>query len=146
MQSKWTAIKTKANGKDVPLEEEIPFGSYIEYRLEKERPRILDLVELPPRDDFTVDVNGEKITLQGKGYRLQRNGNPADEQTEIFSGDHIDVITEQSQVILSDIFQVIKIEKQPKGILHIRVNGEEAGYTTPLTDNCAVILDWELSD
>jgi len=146
MQSKWSAIKVKVNGKDVQLEDTIPFGSYIEYRLENESPRVSDLVELPPRNDFTVCVNGEKITLQGKGYRLQKNGNPADEQTEIFSGDHIDLITEQSQVILSDIFQIIKIEKQPKGILHIRVNGEEAGYTTPLPDNSEVILDWEISD
>lgn len=146
MQSRWSAIKVKVNGKDVQLEDTIPFGSYIEYRLENERPRVSDLVKLPPSNDFTVCVNGEKITLQGKGYRLQKNGNPADEQTEIFSGDHIDLITEQSQVILSDIFQIIKIEKQPKGILRIRVNGEEAGYTTPLSDNSEVILDWEISD
>jgi len=146
LQSKWTAIKVKVNGKAVQLEEKITFGSYIEYRLENERPRIVDLVELPPRNDVTVYVNGEKITLQGKGYRLQRNGNPADENTEIFSADHIDLITEESQVILSDIFQMINIEKQPKGILHIKVNGEKAGYTTPLPDNSEVILDWEISD
>jgi cell division protein FtsA len=145
MQRKWSSMKVKVNGRDVQLDEMIPFGSYIEYRRENERPRILDLVELPPSDDFTVRVNGEKITLQGKGYRLQKNGKPADEQTEIFNGDHIDLITDLSPVILSDIFQLINIEKQPNGILHIRVNGEEAGYTTPLPDNSEVTLDWEIS-
>ncbi|NLV21332.1 MAG: hypothetical protein GXY49_05040 [Syntrophomonadaceae bacterium] len=146
MQSRWTAIKIKVNGNPVQLDETIPFGSYIEYRLDNERPHISDLAELPPGEDFTVYVNGEKITLQGKGYRLLRNENPAAAQTEIFSGDRIELIREESQVILSDIFQLINIEKKPQGILHIRVNGEKAGYTTPLPNNSIVTLEWEISD
>lgn len=143
MQSKWTAVKVRVNGKTVQLDEMIPFGAYIEYRLVSERPNIADLVELPPSKDFTVHVNGEKITLQGRGYRLLRNDNPANAQTEIFSGDLITLTMEGSQVILSDIFQLINIEKHSQGILSIKVNGEKAGYTTPLPDNCQVTLEWE---
>lgn len=145
-QSKWIAIKIKVNGKPVQLDETISFGSYIEYRMDRERPCIADLVELPASEDLTVYVNGEKLTLQGKGYRLMRNGNLANARTEVFNGDKIELIMEDSQVILSDIFQFVNLERQPKGILHIKVNGVQAGYTTPLSDNCEVALDWEVAD
>jgi hypothetical protein len=146
VHSKWSAMKVKVNGKEVTLEETVPFGSYIEYRLESENPRISELIELPPSNNFTVFVNGEEKNLQGKGYRLLRNGTIASAHTEIFNGDQIELIMEENQVILSDIFQFVNVEKQPKGMLHIKVNGKEAGYTTPLSDNCEVTLDWEKID
>ncbi len=145
-QGQWTAIKIKVNGQPAQLEETVAFGSYIEYRMDQKRPCLADLVELPENHDFTVYVNGEKLTLQGKGYRLMKNGTVVTPQTEVVRGDHIELLLEESQLILSDIFQHIKIEKQPQGLLHIKVNGEEAGYTSPLSDNSEVTLIWERAD
>jgi cell division protein FtsA len=143
LMGKWTAVSVKVDGKPGELDQMVHFGSYIEYRLDREKPRITDFVPLPRKDDFTVTVNGAQVTLQGKSYRLKRNGDSVGAEAEIFSGDRIDVNMEQSQVILSDIFQLVEIEKRTQGILRIRVNGEEAGYTTPLANNSEVTLDWE---
>lgn len=143
MLVKWTPLKLVIDGRQAQLDQTVNFGSYIEYSVERERPRIKDLIPLKPETDCVVTVNGQQVTIKGKGYSLKRNGYPVDSEEEIFNGARITVNRDQSEAILSDIFQVVDIKTKANGRLRIKLNGEEAGYTTPITNNSEIELEWE---
>jgi hypothetical protein len=62
---------------------------------------------------------------------------------ELYNGSRITFDKKQSNAILSDIFQYIDIKPASNKRLIIRVNGEEAGYTTPLSNGSEIELTWE---
>lgn len=140
---KWTQLKLIIDGQSARLDQIVNFGSYIEYSVERERPRLKDLIPLKPEADCVVTVNGQQVTIKGKGYSLKRNGYPVGPEEEIFNGARITVDRDQSEAILSDIFQVVDIKTKANGRLRIKLNGEEAGYTTPITNNSVIDLEWE---
>ena len=140
---KWTPLKLIIDGQLARLDQIVNFGSYIEYNVERERPRIKDLIPLNPEVDCMVTVNGQQVSIKGKGYSLKRNGSPVGPEEEIFNGARITVDRDQSEAILSDIFQVVDIKTKANGRLKIKLNGEEAGYTTPITNNSVIELEWE---
>jgi len=140
---KWTPLKLIIDGQVARLDQIVNFGSYIEYNVERERPRIKDLIPLNPEVDCVVTVNGQQVTIKGKGYSLKRNGSPVGPEEEIFNGARITVNRDQSEAILSDIFQVVDIKTKANGRLKIKLDGEEAGYTTPITNNSVIELEWE---
>lgn len=140
---KWTPLKLIIDGQIARLDQIVNFGSYIEYSVERERPRIKDLITLNPQADCMVTVNGQPINIKSKGYDLKRNGSPVSPEEEIFNGARITINRDQSAAILSDIFQVVDIKTKSSGRLKIKLNGEEAGYTTPIANNSVIELEWE---
>ncbi len=140
---KWTPLKLIIDGKSARLDQIVNFGSYIEYIVQRERPRIKDIVPLQPEADCLVTVNGKQVSIKGKSYSLKRNGSPVGPEEEIFNGARITIDQDQSGIILSDIFQVVDIKTKVNGRLKIKLNGEEAGYTTPIANNSVIELEWE---
>jgi len=55
----------------------------------------------------------------------------------------LELDTNKGGAILSDIFQVINIKPGLNGRLSLKVNGQDAGYTTPIYNNCEIELIWE---
>lgn len=143
MMVKWSPLELHIDGQPAQLDQKVNFGASIEYRVGRERPRLKDLIVIQPDLDCTVTVNGKPVKIKNKGYSLTRNGYPVSPEEEIFNGARIVLDQEHSQAILSDIFQVIEIKTQANKRLRIRVDGEEAGYTTPLQNNSVVELEWE---
>ena len=47
------------------------------------------------------------------------------------------------QAILSDIFRVIEVKPSTTGKILMYVNGETAGFTTPISDGSKIELSWE---
>lgn len=140
---KWNPLKLVIDGQPARFDQIVNFGACIEYSVQGERPRIKDLIPLQEEADYVVTVNGEKVSIKGKGFGIKRNGTPVSPEEEIFNGARITVDREQSGAILSDIFQVVDIKTKVNGRLRIRLNGEEAGYTTPINPNSVIELEWE---
>lgn len=140
---KWNPLKLIIDGQPARFDQIVNFGACIEYSVQGERPRIKDLIPLKEAMDCVVTVNGQKVSIKSKGFGLKRNGTPVSPDDEIFNGARITVDREQGEAILSDIFQVVDIKAKSNGRLRIRLNGEEAGYTTPITHNSVIELAWE---
>ncbi len=140
---KWSPLRLSVDGQAAHLDQTVNFGSYIEYSVLRERPRIQDVITLNQDADFVVSVNGEAVTIKGKAYSLKRNGYPVQAEEEIFNGARITINKDQSTAILSDIFQVIEIKAHSNQRLRMTVDGEEAGYTTPIANNSVIELVWE---
>ncbi len=143
MLIKWSPLTISIDGQSARLEQMVNFGSYIEYRIERERPRIKDLISVQQEADCVLMVNGEQVTIKGKGYGLTRNGYPVGPEEEIFNGAHINIDKSQTKSILSDIFQVVEVKAHANGRLRMKVDGEEAGYTTPIANNSVIELVWD---
>lgn len=143
MMVKWCPLELSIDGQPARLDQMVNFGGYIEYRIARERPRLKDLIPMQQDIDCSVTVNGEQVSIKGKGYSLTRNGYPATPEEEIFNGARINIDKAQANAILSDIFKVIEIKPHTNGRLRIKVDGEEAGYTTPIANNSVIELEWE---
>jgi cell division ATPase FtsA len=66
---KWTPLTVMVDGEKAQLTQTANFGSYIEYRVGQERPRLKDVINLAvDKADCVVTVNGEKVVLPDRGY------------------------------------------------------------------------------
>jgi len=141
---KWTPVKVTVDGKETPINETVTFGSYIEYRIEQENPRIKDIAnQQTDLDECSVTINGKQAVLKGKKYAVTRNGYVASPEDELFSGTKINVEKVESSIILSDIFQIIDVKPSMGGKLKMTVNDQDAGYTTPITNNSVINIEWD---
>jgi hypothetical protein len=71
------------------------------------------------------------------------NGQEVELDALLIDGAELQVDGSQSQAILSDIFRVIEFKPSVSGRLIMRVDGEEAGFTTPISDGSEIQLTWE---
>jgi cell division protein FtsA len=141
---KWNPVKATVDGRKTLLGEVVNFGSYIEYKLERERPRVSDVINLANEiTESVVTINGEKTTLKGKKNTVRRNGYPVSIEEELYNGSRISIDKGDSSIILSDVFQVVDIKPSANGKLIMTVNGKEAGYTTPIANDSVIELKWE---
>ena len=141
---KWNPVKATVDGRETPLSEPVKFGSYIEYKMERERPRVNDAIKLVAEiTEYLVTINGEKATLKGKRHSVRRNGYPVSPEEELYNGSRISVDKAESSIILSDVFQVVDIKPSASGKLIMKVNGQAAGYITPIANNSVIELKWE---
>ena len=141
---KWNPVKATVDGRETQLSKPVNFGSYIEYKMERERPRVSDVIKLAAEImECLVTINGEKATLKGKRHVVRRNGYPISIEEELYNGARISVDKVDSGIILSDVFQVVDIKPSTSGKLTMKVNGKEAGYTTPIANNSVIELKWE---
>jgi len=143
MVVRWLPIQVKVDGEEKELNSSIDFGSCLDYRVKNKKPTIKDLVsELDPLE-INIEVNQQNYKLKGKGPRVFKNGREVTADEEVDKGDRIVVNKEVAAFILSDIFQVINIEYKPGDRLLMRVNGEEAGFTTPIFEGSRIEIKWE---
>ncbi len=141
---KWNPVKATVDGREILLSDPVNFGSYIEYKIERERPRVSNIIKSAAEiTECLVTINGEKATLKGKRNIVRRNGYPVSIEEELYNGSRISVDKADSSIILSDVFQVVDIKPATNGKLIMRVNGQEAGYTTPIANDSVIELKWE---
>jgi cell division protein FtsA len=110
--------------------------------------RVCDVVDMPEESGISVMVNGKLLRLNVASVSIRVNGKEADVNTTISYGDAIEMShsATASSFIFADIFRYIDFEKEPpegrRKLIH-RVNGEDAGYTTPINDGDEVEIRWE---
>ncbi len=139
----WIAVKVKVNGQPANFQENIAFGSEVSYTLSQIRPRIGDLLKDPEALQMIVTVNGKNVRLEGKGALIKMDGKVVGLDAEVEDGARIVLDQNESNAMLSDIFKVVEMEPGVNGRLKIKVDGEPAGFTTPIYNHSKIELVWE---
>lgn len=143
------AVNVYINGKKATLQDSIRDGDDLICEPCSKSIRIKDIIK-DPRFTFslreiTVVVNGETVTLKGCGMRILKNGVETDEDDIINDGDDL-LTTGSYELILTDIFRYISLERTPPGPsskLITLVNGREAQFTTPLQHGDQIEVYWK---
>lgn len=140
---RWRPLKVTVNGQEGRLEHNVDHQANIQYTITQLRPRLRDILGNSETWDLNITVNNEKLCLKGKGATIFLNERVADLDQEIEDEAHIKVDKTKNYAILSDVLGVIDVKRNPRGRLVIRVDGENAGYTTPLVENSVVEFYWQ---
>lgn len=120
-------------------------GDRIVWQVEEEKKMVLaELVEtLPQRHTITVTLNGEPKVIDTGGSKILINGQvPATPAIDL--KDHDDVRIEHvpgRPPLLSHVLEGLTPPPQA-GPIKIRVNGQAAGFTTPLEDGAKIEISF----
>ncbi|MGI6037322.1 MAG: MoaD/ThiS family protein [Limnochordia bacterium] len=94
-----------------------------------------------PGSQMEILFNGERLSLSSPPIsRLRVNGQPAQSQDLLQPHSQLEIVP-QPTFILSDIFRFKAVELPRTGRLILRVNGEAAGFTTPLKEGDQVVME-----
>lgn len=140
---RWSPIMVMVNNKIVGINDQIELNDKVAYTYRNSKPKIKDLLTNLNLHNITVQVNREDINLELSDAQIKCDGQLISINHEISDNMHLEFDETKSSAILSDIFKVIKIEPVAKGRLNILVDGEEAGFTTPIFNGSKIQLTWE---
>ncbi len=107
--------------------------------------RLRDVLgDLPVRQQIKVLVNGEPKWLEAGGARVLLNGRPAGGDDPVPPEAEIVVESASDQPpILSQALADLNLTPPPNaGALKLRVNGQEAAFTTPLRDGAEIEISF----
>lgn len=143
MMLKWVPISANIDGVPAALDQAVRSGARIEYRLLNERPHIRDIIN-HSRIEITVSVNDTPVKLVPSKYTVLMNGQTAGEDEIVLNGARLEIDRSQSGCILSDIFRVFNFDQTGgTGRLVLEVDGQPAGYITPIHDGSQIRIYWE---
>lgn len=143
MVLRWTPVQVKVDGQAVNLDQTVRFGASLEYKIVREHPHLSDVLKPETgQGECVVTVNGETVCLQHKGVYVTRNGQAVDIEEELYNGMRL-MADDNSKLILSDIFNSIDIKPPVNKRLIMTVDGQEAGFTTPIKHGSVIELGWE---
>lgn len=138
----WSPLEVYVDGVKADINGKVEDGAEIVYTTGRLQPTIGDLLGDHEQVDLVVTVNGESIRLKGKGAGIMANGERVSSHDPIAEGARLYLDHSQGQAILSDIFQVIEMKPVLSGRLSIKVDGESAGFTTPIRHGSVIELNW----
>lgn len=141
----WSPISAKIDGLSASLKDIVMSGAVIEYQINETKPQIKGLIEgISLHNRINIKVNGEVFELNVKPFTSTMNGKAVSPDEEIINGAEITYQKNITPAILSDIFQVIDLKPNNNtGRLTMRVNGNSAGFTTPIFENANIELFWQ---
>ncbi|MEA1959840.1 MAG: cell division FtsA domain-containing protein [Bacillota bacterium] len=141
----WMPLKILIDGLPADLRRPITPGANIAYWITQEKPCIKNIVNMEEKGKNVcqVLVNGETIELGSMANVIVQDGQPLSLEDELVSGMRLSFQASKSSYILSDIFQVINIKPPVGGRLIIKVDGQEAGFTTPVINGSNIELRWD---
>lgn len=131
--------KVLLNGNEASLETPVKDGDRIDLlNLREVSYRIRDIVSEPELKKIRVYVNGKPLEITWGGVVISLDGRIVSLDEALYDGAKIEVkeIYGDSPM-LSHIFRYYPVDevlKGKKGYVKMRVNGEEAGFTTPIKD------------
>lgn len=140
---RWLPVEVTVNGHPAQLQDLIDWGDRVGYQLISVEPRIRDIPGSQELLTLRVTVNGQPVDLSSRQVRLLTNGQPVDMDNLLTDGMELQLDRTHHQAILSDIFRVIEVKPSTTGKILMYVNGETAGFTTPISDGSKIELSWE---
>ncbi len=133
------------NGQRAALDSIVPDGSIIEFQRDKTAfYKIKDVVDVPPAaKSIEVVLNGKKHIIPGAKGRIFMNGQQVNPNEFII--DRAEIITLPPEKVPPTVSQVLgnlemNLDEQKGKLMKIRVNGKEAGFTTPLSDGTDITI------
>ena len=134
----------KVNGMEVSIDFRVKNMDRIEYRDMPAYYRIKDVLKGSSKKVVKVIINGKPFELEAERNDIFMNGKAVSGDEFIINGAAIEVKTTREKMILSSIFKVYPIDMQrTKGkMLQLSVNGEKAGYTTPISEGSEIKIEF----
>ncbi len=131
--------KVLLNGNEASLDAPVRDGDRIDLiDLKSVSYRVKDLVPDLSERKIRVFVNGRPVEVSWEETAVMMDGRIASPEDDIYNGAKIEVRKGFADTpILSHIFKVFPVEeilKEKKGYIKMKVNGVEAGFTTPIKD------------
>ncbi len=140
----WAPVNIKVNGQAAGLNDEIQMDSVIECEIRRDMPLIRDVIGPDlAMISLRVNVNGQDCELPGYTCRITADSRPVQSSDPLQSGMRLQVDKIIQSAILSDVFKVIDFKARSNGKLVMTVNGEAAGFTTPVFENSVIELRWD---
>ncbi len=126
------------NGQKATLDSIVADGSVLEFNPEQASfYKIKDIADVPlAAENIEVVLNGNKQILPGNKGRIFMNGQPV--SPDEFIIDRAEIITMPPEKMPPTVSQVLErlevdLEEQKGKLMKITVDGESAGFTTPLS-------------
>ncbi|MBU0633632.1 MAG: cell division protein FtsA [Candidatus Omnitrophica bacterium] len=136
------------DGKRAALNSKVYDGSAIDLKTEQnEFCRVRDVVEPPPgTKSVHVLLNGQEHIIEGNPGKIFMNGQLVD--LDEFLIDRAEIITASADTLPPTVSQLLEylpfnFEEQRGKTLKITVNGQSAGFTTPLCEGTNVDICFE---
>lgn len=141
---KWTPVEIKVNGQAAGLDDPIVPGSEVEYETTGLVPLITDVLGLEMGNaSIKINVNGLDYQLPVLNYKVTADSRPVQLSEPVRAGMRLKVEKIDQSAILSDVFKLIDFRAKSNGRLVMTVNGEAAGFTTPVAENSVIELRWD---
>ncbi|MGE5403688.1 MAG: cell division FtsA domain-containing protein [Candidatus Saccharibacteria bacterium] len=140
----WSSAKAYVKSKLMEVHSPVSFGDEVNCLVGSERPTLGEVLQIDEMSEtVTVRVNGDLVKLPKRKVTVKMNNNPATLDDFLEDEAEIQLTETNRMIILSDVLNHISVDTRPAGKLILRVNGEEAGFTTPLKDNDQIEITWE---
>lgn len=139
----WHPLRVYINGNEATLESLAEFGDHVDYSFQA-APTLRQVLEVE-EEETTVElvVNNKPMVLRKGGIMLQMNGKSATLDDTLEDEAVLKVTPQVFSPIVSDLLTQITVTPKPSGNLVIKVNGTEAGFTTPVNSGDRVDLYWD---
>ena len=139
----WLPIKVEVNGQPAQLDDVVPWEAEVTYTLLPPHPILQEILEDTDACRLRVYVNDEELVINAPGAGILMDGKPVPTTAELIDGSTISLDHSISSAILSDIFQVYGLNPNLNARLVLKVNGSEAGFTTPIKAGDRIEVFWE---
>ncbi len=133
------------DGKRATLDSIVQDGSVIEFKQDQTAfYKIKDIVDVPPdAESIEVMLNGEKQIIPGNKGRIFMNGQLVNPDEFII--DRAEIITRPPEKVPPTVSQVLEnlelnLEEQKGKLMKIMVDGQSAGFTTPLSHGTDITI------
>ncbi len=134
----------KVNGREVSKDYKVKNFDKILFREVPSFYRIKDILKEPQKNKIKVKINGKIFEIEKENYEIYMNGKRVSEDEFLINGANIEIKSAEVNLILSNIFKTYPVDFQKaKGkIIEFYVDGEKAGYTTPIKDGSEIEINF----
>jgi len=140
---RWLPCQVLVNGRPAPLDEKVNFGSEVEYELRSGAPKYSEILPRVPVHTMRLTVNGKTVELPCRQWSIRANGRAVSLDEFATEGEEIEVRESAEGLILSDVLGYVELSRVGRGQLVIRVDGEKAGFTTPVFEGSEIEIFWD---
>ncbi len=139
----WMPLQAEIDGRTAHLDDEVPWGGQVNFSLLPTQPTLQEALQHTDALRLPVYVNDQPVIINAQGAGVFLDGQPVPLTHELVEGSIITLDHSASNAILSDIFQVYELKPNLLARLVLKVNGDEAGFTTPIKAGDHIQVYWE---
>jgi cell division protein FtsA len=134
----------KVNNIEVSADYRVRNLDRLEYKDAPSYFRIRDVLKIAPKKGLSVVVNGKPFEIEQGAPDITMNGRRVSDEEFIINGAAIETKIKDEKLMLSSIFKTYPLDMQrAKGkMLELKVNGEKAGYTTPIAEGANIEINF----